>query len=109
MRNREVNREQWLKMQAKCGTYLNKLNSLYKRNGSSPGSEGSGQAFKDLTADPSQLASIAFIGYNDGTKEAAERRQKNAVANNQLIIEQARNRSEERGNERMEAQKAAQA
>ena len=33
----------------------------------------------------------------------------NAIANNQLIIEQARNRSEEKGNERLEAQRAAQA
>ena len=75
MRNREINREQWLKMQAKCGTYLNKLNSLYKRNGSSPGSDGSGRDnFKDIICDPKSVGSIALLGHNDGSKEAALKR-----------------------------------
>ena len=77
MRNREINREQWLKMQAKCGTYLNKLNSLYKRKGSSPdGSDGSPgrDTLKDILSDPALKASIAFIGHNDGAKEAAVKR-----------------------------------
>ena len=50
-----------------------------------------------------------MIGYNDGSKQAIEKTMKNAKLNNQLILEQARNRSAERGNERIEAQKAAQA
>ena len=52
MKNREVNREQWLKMQAKCGTYLNKLNSLYKRNGSSPSMDDEPRDLNELASDP---------------------------------------------------------
>ena len=52
MKNREVNREQWLKMQAKCGTYLNKLNSLYKRNGSIGSVESEQKDINELASDP---------------------------------------------------------
>lgn len=96
-------------MQAKCGTYLNKLNSLYKRSGSNDvsdaGSTGNVKAKVDLTE---LSGSIALIGHNDGARQAAERTHKNAELNNRLIVEQTHTRSADKHNERIEAQRAAQ-